>query len=156
MNESAISIFRKLPETNEQVKKYHSLIRESVLSGEVNALDFAAQISALEKLFKNLKTDHLIKDAVLEEAEKYGAKSFEKGNAKFQIKETGVMFDYDNCEDAEYNDIVNQIDKLTRVKKERESFLKSITPEMEVYGKDGIQLKPAVKKSTTSVTVILK
>lgn len=153
--ESAISIFRKLPETKSQIKKYSQLIRESVLNGEVDPLDFAAQVSALEQLFKNLKADHLIKDVVLQEAEKYG-KSFEKGNAKFQIKEMGVRFDYSNCEDVEWETICSEVNKWTEKKKSRENFLRGIEPNAEVYGSDGTQLKPPVKTSTTSVAVILK
>jgi hypothetical protein len=155
-NESAISIFKKLPETKEQVKDYHKLIRQSVLDGEVNSLDFAAQITALEQLFKALKQDPLIKDCVLEEAEKHGSKSFEKGNAKFQVKETGVRFDFTNCDDLEWFELDDKEKEIKAKKKNREAFLKAIEPEMEVYGSDGVQLKPAVKTSTTSVAVILK
>lgn len=154
--ESAISIFRKLPETKEQVKKYSELIKESVLNGEVDALLFSAQVTALEQLFKTLKADHLIKDCILEEAEKHGAKSFEQGNAKFQLKEVGVKFDFNNCEDSEWEDLDSQIKELTAKKKKREAFLKTIDSEMEVYGSDGVQLKPVVKSSTTTVVTILK
>ena len=153
--ESAISVFRKLPETKDQVKKYSGLIRESVLNGEVEPLEFAAQVSALEQLFKSLKSDHLIKDVILDEAEKYG-KSFEKGNAKYQIKEVGVSFDYNNCMDVEYEQLDAQIKSLTEKRKERESFLKTITPDIEVYGSDGTKLNPAIKRSTTQVVIILK
>ena len=154
--ESAISIFRKLPETKEQVAKYSSLIRESVLNGEVNPLVFAAQISALEKLFSGLKSDHLIKDVILEEAEKHGQKSFESGNAKFQIKEVGTTYDFENCEDMEWELLKSEQKTITSRLKEREDFLKTIKPDIEVYGSDGVQLKPVVKKSTTQVVVILK
>lgn len=154
--ESAISIFKKLPETKSQIKDYTRLIRESVLNGEVEPLRFAAQISALEQLFKALKSDHLIKDVVLEEAEKYNSKSFEKDFAKFQVKETGVRFDYTNCNDSEWFEIDAKIKELTANKKERETFLKGITTETEVYGSDGVQLNPVIKTSTTSVAVILK
>jgi hypothetical protein len=153
--ESAISIFRTLPETKDQVNKYFGLIKESVLNGEVEPLIFAAQISALEKLFTALKSDILIKDVILEEAEKYG-KNFDKGNANFRIQETGVTYDYKGCGDVEWEQMDSTIKDLTEKKKARETFLKSITGEMEVYGVDGVQILPAGKKSTTSVVVTLK
>ena len=156
MNESAISIFRKLPETKDQIKKYSNLVRESVLNGEVDPLQFACHVSALEQLFKALKQDPLIKDVILEEAEKYGSKSFEKDNAKFQIKEVGVSYDFSECNDFELQYLDSQIKELQAKKKARETFLKSITPEMEVYGSDGVQLNPPLKQSTTSVVIILK
>jgi hypothetical protein len=154
--ESAISLFKQLPETKQQIKDYSRLIKESVLNGEVEPLQFAAIISALEQLFKGLKSDVLIKDVILEEAEKYGSKTIDKENVKFQIKEVGVKYDFTNCDDNEYDLLCDRIAELSAAKKERENFLKSITPEMEVYGSDGTQLKPAIKSSTTSVAVILK
>lgn len=156
MNESAISIFRKIPETKDQIKKYSHLVRESVLNLEVEPLQFACYVSALEQLFKALKQDVLIKDAILEEAEKYGSKSFERYNAKFQIKEVGVSYDFSECNDFELAQLDVQIKKLQSKKKERETFLKTIKPEMEVYGSDGVQLNPPLKRSTTSVAIILK
>jgi len=153
---NAISIFRQLPETKEQVKKYASLIRESVLNGEVDTLTFAEQVVALEQLFKTLKSDHLIKDAILEEAEKYNQKSFERENAKFQIKEVGVKYDFSGCNDFELETINDALAELTAKKKARELFLKSIVPGSEVYGEDGLQLNPPVKTSTTQVVITLK
>ena len=154
--ESAISIFRKLPETKEQVKKYSELIKSSVLNGEVNPLTFAAQVTALEQLFKSLKDDILIKDRILEEAEKYASKSFEYGNAKFNIREVGVKYDYAGCNDFEYESICNEISKLAEKKKQREEFLKTIKPDIEVFGSDGVQLNMAAKTSSTQVVVLLK
>jgi len=92
----------------------------------------------------------------LEEAEKYGTKSFEKGNAKFQVKEVGVTYDFNNCNDFEYETLCKSISELTEKKKQRELFLKSITPDIEIFGSDGIKLNPAVKKSTTQVVITLK
>jgi hypothetical protein len=55
----------------------------------------AAQISALEKLFTSLKSDVLIKDCILQEAEKYG-KNFERNNRKFTLIEGRKSFDFKN------------------------------------------------------------
>ena len=156
MSESAISIFRKLPETKEQVKKYSELIKQSVLNGEVNPLTFSAQVSAMEQLFKALKDDHLIKDVILEEAEKYGVKMFEHGNAKFQIREVGVSYDYAGCGDVEWEQLDAMAKDIAEKKKARETFLKSLTGEMEVYGSDSVRIIPAQKKSSTQVITILK
>jgi len=111
--ESAISIFKKLPETKSQVAKYKSLIKDSVLNGEIDPLVFGAQISALESLFKALKSDVLIKDCILEEAEKRNVKTFEEGNAKFTIAEAGTKWDYSNCDDFELTSINDAIAELT-------------------------------------------
>ncbi len=154
--ESAISIFSKLPETKSQVKDYVRIIKESVLNGEVEPLAFASQVSALEQLFKALKQDAMIKDVILEEAEKYGSKSFEKDNAKFQIKQVGVKYDFSGCNDSELDECNEQIEKLTKAKKKREALLKAIDPDAEVFDGDGVQLFAPSKTSTTQVTIILK
>jgi hypothetical protein len=154
--ESAINIFKNLPETKEQVKDYTRLIKESVLNGEVEPLQFAATVSALEQLFKALKADHLIKDVILEEAEKYRSKSFEKGNAKFQVKEVGVKYDFKNCNDSELEQITNDLKELTEERKKRETLLKAIDTTKEFYDGNGVQLFAPIKTSTTQVVVILK
>jgi uncharacterized protein YfkK (UPF0435 family) len=156
MEESAISLFRKLPETKAQIKSYVSLVRDSVLNGEIDPLTFSAQVSALEQVFKNLKSDYLIKDLILEEAEKYGQKTIERENVKFQIKEVGVKFDFSKCQDAEYEQLTGRMQAIKEMIKERENFLKTIKPDMEVYGSDGRQIEPPLKTSTTQVVVTLK
>ena len=156
MNESAISLLRKMPENKEEIKNYVRIVKESVLNGEVDPLQFAANVSALEQLFKALKSDPLIKDVILEEAEKHGSKSFEHCNAKFQIKEVGVKYNFDVCNSSTLDDINAGIKRLTAEKKKQETLLKAIPSDKEVYDSEGVQLFPPEKTSTTQVTVILK
>ncbi len=156
MEESAISLLRKMPETKEEIKNYVRIVKDSVLNGEVEPLQFAANVSALEQLFKALKADILIKDVILEEAEKYGSKSFDKGNAKYQIKEVGVKYDFSGCNDSELDQITSDLKELTNEKKKRETLLKAIDPDKEFYDGDGVQLFAPIKSSTTQVAIILK
>jgi len=155
-NQSALAHFTTLPESKTQVEQYFKLIRESVLDGEVEPLKFAVIISAMEKLFSSLKKDHLIKDCILEESEKYGAKSFEYSNAKFNIREVGVKYDFNYCMDVEWERLDSDGKRIAALKKERETFLKTINPGIEIFGSDGVQLQPPAKSSTTSVAITLK
>lgn len=152
MQQSAISLFRQLPETKSQISKYTGLIRQSVLDGEVEPLLFLQQVTALEQLVKSLKSDHLIKDVILEEAEKYG-KNFDHGNANFQIKEVGTKYDFSECGDMKWEELTEKINELTEQRKKREAFLKNI--DGEVYGEDGVQILRPVKSSTTQVVITL-
>ena len=156
MEESAISIFRKLPETKSQVNKYLELIRQPVLDGDVNSLDFISQVTALELLCKQIRADHLIKDVVLEEAEKYGEKSFERGNSKFQVAEVGVKYDYSNCNSTKLDELNEQIKYLSAKKKKEETFLRGIDPDDDVFSSEGVKLNPPVKTSMTQVKITLK
>jgi len=104
-----------------------------------------------ETLFGNV----LFKDAVLEAAEKYG-KSFEHGNAKFAIRENGTRYDYSVCGDVEWEQLDSSMKMIAERKAARETFLKSITGEMTVFGEDGVQIMPPHKTSSTGVTITLK
>lgn len=153
--ESALSLFKQLPENKSEVESYTRIIRNEVLAGNINPLAFIRTVTALEKLFANLKNDILIKDTVLQEAEKYG-KNFDEGGANFNIREVGVTYDYKGCGDVDWEQMDSAIKDMTEKKKARETFLKSLTGEMEVFGADGCQILPALKKSTTQVVVTLK
>jgi hypothetical protein len=155
MEESALSIFRKLPETKKEVSSYKNLIRESVENRDVEPLLFLKQVTALEQLVKSLKQDDLIKDVILEEAEKYSAKTFEYIGAKFQIKEVGTRWDFSGCDDTEWEKLDTTIKDLTQKKKERESFLKTLNSSAEIYDEGGVQIKPPSKSSSTQVVITL-
>ena len=155
MEESVISIFRKLPETKGQITSYKNLIKQSVENGEVDSLVFFKQVVALEQLVKELKQDDIIKDVILEEAERFNQKSFTYSNAKFSIREVGSRYNYQICDDSQWNELNDEMQKLKEKIGARENFLKSITPEMEVYGADGVKISPPVKTSSTQVVVTL-
>lgn len=154
--ETAISLLNQMPETKAEIDNFARIVIEQIDLGEFqDVLKFSARFKALAKLEEKLFSNALFKDAVLEAAEKYG-KSFEKGNAKFDIRETGTSYDYACCGDVEWERLDSEIKTLTEKKKARETFLKSITGEMTVFGEDGAQIMPAIKRSITSVVITLK
>lgn len=154
--ETAISLLNQMPETKAEIDHFAKLVIEQIDLGEFqDVLKFAARFKALAKLEEKLFSNVLFKDAVLEAAEKYG-KSFEKGNAKFDIRETGTTYNFNVCGDVEWEQLDSQLKGLSDKKKARETFLKSLTPEMVVFGEDGVMILPPHKKSTTSVVITLK
>lgn len=153
MNE--LSLITQLPDLN-QIGVFKQNIKAELLDGgNYNLLDIWHYFKAGARLFKELTDDEDIKSAILNEAEKQGSKSFEKNGVKFTIKEAGIKYDYSGCCDSEYNDIIDQFNKLSEAKKEREKFLQSLTEKSEIYGIDGFQIMPPVKTSTTVVDVKL-
>lgn len=157
--ESAISLLGKLPETKAEIGTFARSIREFMESGEVPDHDiflFASRVAAIEKLVTALKKDIFISDVILEAAERDGRKNFEEGNASFRIQETGTSYQYNECGDIEYEEIMDNYNKWADKKKNRETFLKNLTPDSEVYGKDGTMLIPPPKSSTTKVVITLK
>jgi len=166
--DSAIQLFKQLPDTNEQEEKYFDIIREAVLGGETDPVQFYATVSRLERLFKKLKTDALIKDEVITEAGKYTSKTFETASGKFTVKEAGVSWDYSGCDCDELEDVTRKIKELENEMKIKakplmteklrlEKLLQTITPEDEIFDKiSGLKMNPAVKSSTTTIAVTLK
>lgn len=154
--DTALKILSQFPETKADIERTAMTIRNIVLEGETNELQLWKQVVAMEKLVAAIKSDALIKDAVLEKAERYGGKPFDAYNASFRIGETGVKYDYLSCFDTEYEQICAEVDKWTAKKKEREEFLKTIRTDQTVFGADGVQLMPPAKTSTTSVIVTIK
>lgn len=156
MSDLPIKLFSQFPSTKNEIEITARTIRNTVLEGEVDSLQFWKQLMAMEKLVATMKSDVLLKDAVLESACKYGSKPFEAHNASFRIQETGTKYDYFSCGDAEYEMICAEVEKWTNKKKEREEFLKTIKPDQTVFGADGVQIMPPTKTSTTSVVVTIR
>ena len=114
------------------------------------------QVKCMEDLIKQITSHPDYKDLTLDEAAKYG-KSFEHYNAKFEIKEMGVKYDYSNCGDPIYNQLAEELAELEKKVKDRQAFLKAVQPGIELLIEDEvIILYPPIKTSTTSITVNLK
>ena len=114
------------------------------------------QVKCMEDLIKQITSHPDYKDLTLDEAAKYG-KSFEHYNAKFEIKEMGVKYDYSNCGDPIYNQLAEELAELEKKVKNRQAFLKAVQPGTELLIEDEvIVLYPPIKTSTTSITVNLK
>jgi hypothetical protein len=156
MQESAVSILRKLPEDKKQADNFVRLIREGIENGETDPLLAYKNIAMLEHVFKKLKSDMIIRDVVLEEAERFGQKTFDYQGAKYTVKEAGISYNFNRCNDTQWEQLNEQIKSLTEKKKERETFLKTVKPDMEVYNDEGVKIEAPIKTSSTIVAITLK
>ena len=125
--------------------------------GLLNPLKLHLQVKCLEDLIKQITSHPNYKELTLDEAYKYG-KTFEHYNAKFEIKEMGVKYDYTVCNDPVYNKLKAQLTVLEDEIKAREKYLKAIpTSGIEsLFEDEVVTLYPPAKSSTTSITVNLK
>ena len=131
-------------------------ITNNLLEGLADPLKVHLQVKCMEDLIKQITSNSVYKHLLVTEAAKFG-KSFEHHNAKFEIKETGVKYDYESCGDPLLKDLEDELALLESKIKERQSFLKSIKGTIEILiGDELITLYPPVKTSTTSVTINLK
>ena len=79
--------------------------------------------------------------------------------ASFQVKETGVKYDFSQCNDPVWNNLKEQADRINEQLKEREKYLKVIkNPKTEIDEETGevYTIIPPTRTSTTSYTVTFK
>lgn len=122
--------------------------------GETNPLEVKLKLKALESVIKDCAAS--IDPLAREEAEKYGSKSFEAMGAKVELAETGTKYDFSECQDLEYEKLLNESIVLDAQLKAREMFLKSLKGPTELTNKDTGEVwtaNPPVKKSTSSLKI---
>lgn len=129
-------------------------------NGEADPLKIHLQIKSAEDLIKQLNDNRVYKSYLLDAAEKMGGKSFEFGNAKFEIKEVGTKYDYSQCADTVLSELETKAAEVNEQLKARQKFLQTVpisgmTLVIEETG-ETITVYPPAKSSTTSVAVTLK
>lgn len=137
-------------------QSFTEAIVNNLMEGLADPLKVHLQVKCMEDIIKQITSNPVYRDLLVNEASRYG-KNFEHHNAKFEIKETGVKYDYESCGDPILKDLEDELALLESKIKERQSFLKSIKGTIEILiGDELVTLYPPVKTSTTSVTINLK
>lgn len=154
---SILSLFET---TKEQRQSFVSDVIEKINSGHVDPLLIHLQVKCAEDIIKGLNGNDDYKKALLEASENQGQRSFVFHNAKFEIKETGVKYDFSKCEDPVLAELHKQQEELGKKVKEREAMLKTLSEKgvivvIEETG-EAVTVYPPAKSSTTSVAVTLK
>lgn len=129
-------------------------------NGEVDPLVIHLQAKCMEDLIKMLTSNSNYKSAVLDASQRQGEKTFQFHNAKFEIKEVGVKYDYSQCADPVYQRYEQKAESAAIDLKKRADFLKTV-PEKGMIITDEetgetTTVYPPAKSSTTSVAVTLK
>jgi len=142
--------------TKAERQDFAQYVVNGLKDGLSDPLKVHLQVKCMEDLIKQITSHPEYKDLTLDEAAKYG-KSFEMHNAKFEVKEMGVKYDYSACGDPVYNELSEKMAELEKELKDRQAFLKAVKPGTEILVEDEVVvLYPPVKTSTTSITVNLK
>ncbi len=129
-------------------------INESVINGEADPIKLATQLDFVIKACTDAKAE--LKEVVLTNLSLDPQRKDYYGY-KVEVSETGVQYDYTNCNDTEYLEISANIEGLKEQLKTRETFLKSIKDSLDVI-QDGEAktIYPPVKRSSTSPKFTLK
>lgn len=155
MELSVVSTLSLFETTKDERASFVNQMVTAIQEGNADPMKVHLQIKCMEQLIEDLKSRPEYKDAVLEEAAKYG-KKFEHYNAEWSIRETGVKYDYSNCGDEQYNELQAQKIELDAKIKERSKFLQNIPISGVADPDNGNMIYPPSKNSTTSVIVTLK
>lgn len=135
-----------------------------IAENEANQIAEAADQSLLPVIV-NLKRakDYLetfekgLKKSLLTEALSYSDKSFKAHGARFDVKEVGSRWNYCNCQDPVYNELLEKEKEIAEQRKQREKFLQSIKGHMTVIDEESgeaVTVYAPVKTSETSVAII--
>jgi hypothetical protein len=134
-------------------------IFQEVLEGRINPMELHIRMKCLEEVVKQLTSMPAYKAIVLDDAEKHG-KSFQYHNAKVDIREVGVKYDYSMSGSSELSELYVQAANIDSRIKVLESYLKGLpTSGIQVLNPSTGEVEthyPPAKTSTTSVAVTLK
>lgn len=143
--------------TKAERQEFAQSIINGIKDGHTDPLRVHYQVKCMEEIIKTITSNPEYKFITLIEAEKYG-KSFEHFNAKFEVKEMGVKYDYSVCKDPIYDELSQELSDLEDRVKAREKYLKAVPKEgvQTLIDDELVTIYPPAKSSTTTITVNLK
>lgn len=127
-----------------------------VMDGEEDPIKQGANLDFIIKACTNAKD--VLKPFIIEELEKDKTRT-EYHGYKIEVSEAGVTYDYSNCNDRIYADLIKESEELKERIKAREVFLKSIKNSETLLDEESgevIKIYPPVRKSTTTPKFTLK
>lgn len=151
-----LSVIELAPESLAQVDEFAAYVQERLENGEIDALRVYSLCKGMMKAMEACVS--VLQEKATEEAQQYG-KTFEKHNFKYEVKEVGVKYIFDNCNDPKLFSFTTKLNEAKADVDARQKFLKSLKQPVEIADDDTgevFTVNPAVKTSKTSVTVEMK
>ena len=127
MSNELVSTLALMPETKREQEVFVGKLIESVKQGAISPLKAEAIIANLEQVAKAYRANNDVKEMLLKAVKDKGGKC-EDFNAKFQVAEAGVVYDYENSKT--WRDLTIEIEKMNEQRKTLEAALKLATPEV--------------------------
>jgi hypothetical protein len=132
-------------------------LKEIFENGKI--IEAAEALSVMENFIKELRANKQFSDYVRDEIAKNG-KQIETQSAKLELAETGVKYDYDNCGDALYQQLEQQLQSIEADLKDRKEFLKTVPLSgLSVINEqtgEVCMIYPPLKQSTSTYKITLK
>jgi hypothetical protein len=135
------TVLNIVPTSGAETNAIAKQLVEYVDNGDYNPLQMACILNRLQNIIDAVKDNETYKKAVAAEVSKYAESKFSFQRFSIQ-KSQNVRYEYKG--DYVWNDLNAKI-------KARETFLKTITE--PTFDGEGIQVMPAIKKSTDTLTI---
>lgn len=140
-----------LKPTKTDIKTATDILIQQVDSGEVNAIDAALQLKVLEEFIKDAREK--LNKYTIDELYKYQSCKVNIYDAKIEIAETGIKYDYSN--DFVWQKLKQENELTSSALKEREDLLKKIPAGSQLVDENGEVSTGPTKTSTTSYKITL-
>ncbi len=146
--------------TTESINEIATSIINSVMDGDKPPLLVHAELAAIKSAIKEIESNKNYKDCVIGAIEAYGNDTPISKGASFQIRQSGVKYDYSLCNHGDYFELCKEIEALTEQRKELEKYLQSLpkggaTIVNESTGEVS-KVYPPQRSSTDSIVVTFK
>lgn len=140
-----------LKPTKSDIKRATDMIVNEVESGRDNPIDVALRLKVLEEISK--ETREKLNKYTINELSKYPSGKMNIYDAKIEMCETGVKYDY--SKDFTWIQLKEQADEINSRLKAREELLKAIPAGSTIVDENGEAAIGPSKTSTTSYKVTL-
>ena len=145
------ALLRQFGTTKEQMTAFVEKTVQAFEQGDADPLQLKIYLKAIESIIK--KIDDRTKDYQLDEARKYGGKSFDAFGAKIEVSENlGVHYNFDNTNDK-------VLFEAQAIVKERQDLLKTIKTSLEVVDTqtgETYSIHPAIKSSSSGLKITFR
>lgn len=156
VNEAIIAEINPLQLTKSSAEGHAEILTELVKEGVVNPLDMATRLRYIMDVCK--QTLDNIQDNCVTEADGYDKnEKIVFNNAKVQVAETGVKYNYEATGDPIWKEASTQEKLYAEERKKREEFLRTISKPMaiadESTGGEMVTINPPRKTGSRSVKI---
>jgi len=148
------NILKTVPLNKRDIRRVAAGIVLSVLEGEKNSLEVDIRLRYLAEMVDQIRSNEEMKEAVLNEANKYPEKTFTEYGAEVTKCAVGTRYDYSRCEYAHYSDVLEKIKELNEEKKECEKLLQGLSEDY-IIEETGEIIHPPTKTSKEGMQVKL-
>lgn len=149
--------FNRIPTSKTEQTELAKNFALLLIEGEVSPLEAAAKLRSMKEVIELTLKDKEVNEIIISEIGKYGKGETPSAfGAKFQVKETGVKYDFSQCNDPIWNQLKAEADAISEKMKEREAYLKVIKErKTEIDNETGevYEILPPLRTSTTSYSI---